>query len=74
LYSNLRIHADTGAADILYYSKSVNGLFRAQASGGTWTLSQVAADGGRWLSTAVAPDGGLAIFWLGSNGLQTTQL
>ena len=50
------------------------GVFRATVSGSTWGLTQIASDGGRWLSTAVAPDGTLTASWLGSSGLNLTDL
>jgi hypothetical protein len=69
LYSNLRIRPDTGDADILYYNKGADGVFRAQVSSATWTLGQVASDGGRWLSSAVAPNGVWTASWLSSTGI-----
>jgi hypothetical protein len=69
LYSNLRIRPDTGDADILYYNKGADGVFRAQVSSATWALTQVASDGGRWLTSAVAPTGVWTASWLSSTGI-----
>jgi hypothetical protein len=74
LYSNLRINADTGAADILYFNKGINGVFRATAGGGSWGLSQVASNGGRWLTSAPAPGGAWTGAWLGDLGLVVEQV
>jgi hypothetical protein len=64
LYSNLRIRPDTGVAEILYYNKGADGVFRAQAAPGDWTLSEVSTDGGRWLATATSPTGVWTASWL----------
>jgi hypothetical protein len=69
LYSSLRIRPDTGDADILYYNKGADGVFRAQVGSSTWALSQVASDGGRWLTSAVAPTGVWTASWLSSTGI-----
>jgi hypothetical protein len=69
LYSNLRISADTGAAEILYYNKGINGVFRAQEGSGGWGLSQVASHGGRWLTSTTAPDGAWTGSWLSDSGV-----
>jgi parallel beta-helix repeat protein len=74
LYSNLRIDVDTGAAEILYYNKRANGVFRARVDAGAWQFSQAVSDGGRWLSTAVAPDGTWTASWLGSSGINVGDL
>ena len=58
LYSNLRISATTGAADILYFSKSSEAAFRTTSNppGSAWVFAQVAANAGRWISRAVDPN------------------
>jgi hypothetical protein len=73
LYSNLRIRPD-GNAEILYYNKGANGVFRAQVGSSAWALDQVASDGGRWLSTAEAPNGGWTASWLSDTGITTMDL
>jgi hypothetical protein len=74
LYSNLRINADTGATEILYFNKGINGVFRAQAGNGGWGLSQVASNGGRWLTSTPAPDGAWMSCWLGDSGIVVAEL
>jgi hypothetical protein len=54
LYSDLRIDAGTGLADILYYDKGADDVSRTpQTAAGTWGPSQVTTNGGRWISRAV---------------------
>jgi hypothetical protein len=67
LYSNLLIEG-SGAADILYYSKNNDAVFRAHAASSSWALDEVTGGGGRWISRAgdqtmayVRSAGGLAI-------------
>jgi len=74
MYSNLRIDADTGATEILYFNKGINGVFRAQAGNGGWGLSQVASNGGRWLTSTPAPDGAWMSCWLGDSGIVVAEL
>jgi hypothetical protein len=74
MYSNLLINKSTGAAEVLYFSKGHNAVFRATSTGTTWSLQQVVSGGGRWLSTAVAPDGSVTMSWLGSAGLGLVEL
>jgi hypothetical protein len=74
LYSNLRIRPDTGAADILYYNRGANGVFRAQVTNASWALGQVASDGGRWLTSAVAPTGVWTASWLTDTGITLMDL
>jgi hypothetical protein len=68
LYSNLRIDATTGDADVLYYNRGADGVFRAKATGGVWALSQITNDGGRWISRATDADGGETVGYLKSMG------
>jgi hypothetical protein len=75
LYSNLRIDATTGLADILYYNKGTDIVLRAsQASSGAWGLTQVTTDGGRWISRAVAIDGEETLAYLSSGEVAVVDL
>jgi hypothetical protein len=47
LYTNLFVDSD-GTADILYYNKSADAVFRAVGTiGGGWSVSPIVSDGGR---------------------------
>jgi ribosomal protein L12E/L44/L45/RPP1/RPP2 len=63
LYSNLLID-DTGHADILYYSKNADTVARAEASGSSWSFTQVTTLGGRWISRAVDGSGNETISYV----------
>jgi hypothetical protein len=49
LYTNLVID-DDGTADILYYNKSADAVFRATGSLASWDVGQIVAGGGRHVS------------------------
>src|SRR5258706_854428 len=51
LYSNLTILSD-GTADILYYNKSADAVFRATVTLGNWSVGPVITGGGRHVSVA----------------------
>jgi hypothetical protein len=74
LYSNLRIHADTGAIDILYYNKGADTLLRATFNANVWDYAQVAGEGGRWVSRAVDGDGNETVSYLQGTGLTVIDL
>jgi hypothetical protein len=74
LYSNLRIDADTGLADILYYNKGADILMRTTFNGSVWHFDQVAGDGGRWISRAVDDAGDETISYLRDGGLAVIDL
>ena len=56
LYTHLLFDQD-GAADILYYSKSADAVFRARSNAAGWDLVQAVESGGRWLTRAVNASG-----------------
>ncbi len=49
LYSNLFFEEQTGEADILYYHKSFDAVFRATGNVNNWSAGQLLAGGGRHL-------------------------
>jgi hypothetical protein len=51
LYTNLVIQ-DDGTADILYYNKSADAVFRATGSLGNWDVGEIISGGGRHVSVA----------------------
>ena len=51
LYTNL-VFDDDGSADILYYSKSADSVFRATGRPGDWSVASILADGGRHVTMA----------------------
>jgi len=63
LYSNL-LFDDSDNADILYYNKNADTIARAQASGSSWTYTQVTTVGGRWISRAQTTAGDTTISYV----------
>ena len=52
LYSNLSFDAGSGDADILYYHKSLDSVFRATGTVHNWSAGELLAGGGRHLVVA----------------------
>jgi subtilisin family serine protease len=52
LYSNLSFDGGTGEADILYYHKSLDAVFRATGAINDWSVGELLAGGGRHLVVA----------------------
>jgi hypothetical protein len=68
LYSNLMIDDSSGAADILYYSKYSDAVFRATGASGSWSLDEVTGGGGRWISRDRAASGSETMAYVKSAG------
>lgn len=74
LYSNLLIDPDTGASDILYYSKNSDTVSRAISSSTGWSFTQITTDGGRWISRAMNASDDQTLSYLRSGGLMFVEI
>jgi hypothetical protein len=74
LYSNLLIDPDTGASDILYYSKNSDTVARAVSTRTGWSITQMTTDGGRWISRAVDASDEQTLAYLRSGGLSIVDI
>ena len=74
LYSNLLIDPNTGASDILYYSKNSDTVSRAISSSTGWSLTQITTDGGRWISRAMNASDDQTLSYLRTDGLMFVEI